>query len=169
MIKDNIESHKILLIKEFHFQLIKFLDELIAQFPKEGDFILIRLFIKDQLPMADVLGRYQRDILPFENQMKNKDDKFFLEHPFLYMNTPLEENKINHFKGLWTKDILSSEDKETIWEWMNVFNKIAKKYIDNFGYISGWEPKKPIPVQTENVTYSVDNNMICKDGVCYLK
>jgi hypothetical protein len=140
MIGDQQEHQKILLIKEFKTQLVTFLDELIDQFPQEGDLILIRIFIKDQIPMTDVLGRYQRDILPYEYKVKNREEKFFLEHPFLYSNTPIGTEKVNHFKDLWTKNILDDNDKETIWQWMDVFNFIARKYVDLFGYIQGWEP-----------------------------
>jgi hypothetical protein len=176
MINDKSEYQKILLIKEFQTQLVLFLDELIAQFPTEGDLILIRIFIKDQIPMADVLGRYQRDILPFEHKITNRDDKFFLEHPFLYTRTPIGDEKVNHFKDLWTKNILSPEDKDTVWTWMDAFNKIAKKYIQNFGYIAGWEPKNSSTAQViekndntneNNVKYN--NNIKCENGVCYLR
>jgi len=186
MIHDKTEYHKILLIKEFKTQLVNFLDELIDLFPKEGDLILIRIFIKDQIPMADVLGRYQRDILPFEHKIMSRDEHFFLDHPFLYAKTPLGEEKVNHFKDLWTKGILSLEDKLTVWKWMDVFNIIAKRYITHFGYIQGWEPKSATPNETsipnlENVTYrlnevksnnkeinSTTKEMVCKNGVCYL-
>ena len=42
-------------------ELPKFLDEIIEQFPYEGDFVLIRMFIKDQIPVADILGRFIRE------------------------------------------------------------------------------------------------------------
>jgi len=138
---NNAEYQKISLIKEFKVQLVKFLDELCDQFPQEGDLMLIRFFISE-IPMADVLGRYQRDILPFEEKITRQDDRFFLEHPFLYTKTPITGEKINHFKELWTKNILSNEDKETVWKWMNLFNRIAKCYLKQFGYVQGWERKE---------------------------
>ena len=40
------------ILNEFKTQLIVFLDELVAQFPTEGDLIVVRLFIANQLPIA---------------------------------------------------------------------------------------------------------------------
>jgi len=145
---NNAEYQKISLIKEFKVQLVKFLDELCDQFPQEGDLMLIRFFISE-IPMADVLGRYQRDILPFEEKITRQDDRFFLEHPFLYTKTPITGEKINHFKELWTKNILSNEDKETVWKWMNLFNRIAKCYLKQFGYVQGWERKEDSSLKKE--------------------
>ena len=36
-------------LQEFKNGLISFVDELIDQFPKEGDLIMIRIFLKDQI------------------------------------------------------------------------------------------------------------------------
>lgn len=69
---DNNEVKKISLIREFRMVLVSFLDELIEQFPHEGDFVIIRIFIKDQVPMADVLGRFIRDLLPCAEQAITK-------------------------------------------------------------------------------------------------
>jgi len=171
MINDKTEHQKIMLIKEFKTQLVTFLDELIDQFPNEGDLILIRIFIKDQIPMADVLGRYQRDILPYEHKVKNRDEKFFLEHELLYAKTPIGSEKVNHFKELWTKNIIDKNDKDTVWRWMDVFNLIARKYVNHFGYIPGWEPKQEtMTPQLNNVIYNNDSSSLyCENNVCKLR
>jgi len=134
------EGKKLSLIREFRHQLVNFLDELIEQFPMEGDLVIIRIFIKDQLPMADVLGRYIRDLLPFSDHIKERNDKFFLENTLLYTGASLASNKVNHFKKLWVSDQLDDSDRDTIWKWMEVLNTIASQYLKNFGYINGWEP-----------------------------
>lgn len=131
------EIKKLKLIREFRSQLVRFLDELIEQFPKEGDLILIRIFIKDQIPMADVLGRYIRDILPFKKEVDERNEEFFLKHSVLYQN--VTSSKVDHFRELWKSDILEEEDRKIIWEWMDVFNIIALNYQQTFGSISGWE------------------------------
>ena len=48
-------SSKEKLIIEFRDQLIKFLDELIDQFPSESQFIIIRILVKDQILIEDVV------------------------------------------------------------------------------------------------------------------
>jgi len=137
---DNNEEKKLNLIREFRIQLVNFLDELIEQFPYEGDFVIIRIFIKDQVPMADVLGRYIRDLLHISDQIKDRNEKFFLENTILYTGASVASHKINHFKELWQSNQLDKNDREMIWKWMDLLTAIANTYYKNFGYIKGWEP-----------------------------
>jgi hypothetical protein len=136
---DNSEEKKINLIREFRMVLVSFLDELIEQFPHEGDFVIIRIFIKDQVPMADVLGRFIRDLLIFADQVKERNDKFFLDNTLLYTGASIADNKVNHFKNLWQSNQLDDNDRETVWQWMDALIKIASQYQKQFGYIRGWE------------------------------
>jgi len=138
---DNNEEKKLNLIREFRMVLVSFLDELIEQFPHEGDFVIIRIFIKDQVPMADVLGRFIRDLLPFANQVKDRNERFFLDNTLLYTGASIADNKVNHFKNLWLSDQLDTNDRETVWQWMDALNKIATQYQKQFGFIKGWEIK----------------------------
>jgi len=130
---ENNEIKKLKLIREFRNQLVIFLDELIEQFPKESDLILIRIFIKDQIPMHDVLGRYIKDILPYKHEVDNRNESFFINHSLLY--TGVGKDKVNHFKKLWLSESLDDNDREVIWKWMDVLNLIADNYKNNFGNI----------------------------------
>lgn len=133
------ESEKLTLMKDFREQLVNFLDEIIEQFPMESDFVLIRMFIKDQIPVHDVLGRFIKDILPLKEYVKNRDESFFLDNQILYIGGNINEDKIDHFKTLWKSNHLDKDDKDTIWKWMDCFIKIANKYQTKYGYIKGWE------------------------------
>ena len=139
MYEPSKEELKIQIMQEFRNQLVNFLDELIEQFPRETDFVIIRIFIKDQIPMSDVLGRFIRDLLPLKQQVKNRNESFFIENTILYSGGNLSKDKINHFKKLWVSDQLDNNDREIIWTWMDVFIKIADSYYQNFGCIKGWE------------------------------
>jgi hypothetical protein len=133
------EEQKLKYMKEFRDQLVIFLDELIEQFPYEGDFVLIRIFIKDQLPIYDVIGRFIRDLLPLKKQVQKRDSEFFIQNTFLYTSASIGEDKINYFKNLWLSDKLDDTDRETIWKWMDLFISIADKYYKKFGYVQNWE------------------------------
>ena len=67
------------LLQTFKNQIINFLDELIQQFPSEAEFVIIRIFVKDQIPLGDVLGRFIKECLPHHDQIIRKDQAFFLE------------------------------------------------------------------------------------------
>lgn len=135
----DIEGDKLLLMKEFRDQLVNFLDEIIEQFPLESDFVLIRMFIKDQVPVHDILGRFIRDILPLKNCVKERDEKFFLDNQILYTGGNINLEKMDHFKKLWQSDDLDKEDKETIWKWMDCFILISNKYYQKYGKVHGWD------------------------------
>lgn len=130
------EQQKLRFMHEFRSQLINLLDELIEQFPEETDLVFIRIFMRDQIPVSDVLGRYIRDLLPLKHQIDQKDSSFFIQNSVLY--TQIADSKVNHFKDLWLSDKLDDEDRDIIWQWMAVLTKIADQYYQKFGTISGW-------------------------------
>ena len=132
------EYNKLKLLNEFRTQLVSFLDELIDQFPMEGDFVLIRMFIKDQIPVTDILGRFNRDLLPLKREVTDRNEKFFLDNTILYTGGKIQSSKIDHFKNLWLSDKLDKSDREIIWDWMDLFMKIGETYENRFGVISGW-------------------------------
>ena len=132
------ESNKLILMQKFRDQLVTFLDEIIDQFPTECDFVLIRMFIKDQIPVHDILGRFIRDILPLKEHVEKREETFFLNNTLLYTGGNISDEKINHFQELWQSDKLDTDDRETIWTWMECFIKISDCYFKKYGYINGW-------------------------------
>ena len=48
-------SSKTAILIEFKKSLVEFFDQLVEQFPDEGDLIMVRIFIKDQVPIEDVI------------------------------------------------------------------------------------------------------------------
>lgn len=133
------ESNKLILMQKFRDQLVTFLDEIIDQFPTECDFVLIRMFIKDQIPVHDILGRFIRDILPLKEHVEKREETFFLNNTLLYTGGNISDEKINHFQELWQSDKLDADDRETIWTWMECFIKISDCYFKKYGYINGWQ------------------------------
>ena len=130
---------KIRYMKHFRDQLTTFLDELIEQFPEESDFVVIRIFIKDQLSISDVIGRFIRDVLPLKQKIIDKDESFFIDNDFIY--SAAIGSKVNHFKNLWKSDKMDDNDRKVVWNWMSLFIKIADTYYQKFGVIPGWEIK----------------------------
>ena len=46
------------ILQQFKDNLVSFLDELIDVFPSESELILLRIFIKDQIPTEDILNKF---------------------------------------------------------------------------------------------------------------
>jgi len=144
MISTGGDHGKVYYMREFRNQLVRFLDELIEQFPQMPEFVIFRIFVKDQAPAADVIGRFIRDLLPFRDQVKQRNDNFFLEHSVMYMEKKGYKNgkkNADYFSQIWNGDQLDDEDRKIIWEWMDLFMEIAGKYHSQYGHIKDWEPE----------------------------
>lgn len=117
-------------LKDFKTQLISFFDELINQFPHEGDLVIVRLFFANQIPIKDVIDVFNLKINKNNNELremvKQRNESFFLEHNIF---DQLGKEKISHFKKLWISDQLDEEDKFVIWNWIDVFIYIGDKYV----------------------------------------
>lgn len=130
------------LLQTFKDQIINFLDELIQQFPDQAEFVIIRIFVKDQIPLNDVLGRFIKECLPYHQQIKNKDEKFFLESDIIVSalgGSKLGKDVMEKLKSLWKSNRLDTDDREMIWKWLGLFFKIAENYKSKYGFVVGWD------------------------------
>ena len=114
---------------EFKNSLISFFDELIEQFPEEGDLVMIRIFLKDQIPIEDVINIFNHNINKNEQKLKkmtkDRDEASFLDNNIF---DTVNQGKISHFKKLWRSGRLDKEDKEVIWRWVDSFIYLGDKY-----------------------------------------
>ena len=115
-------------LREFKSQLIIFFDELIENFPEEGDLVIARLFIANQVPIVDLMNDFNhhinKDDQHLRKMIKDRREDFFLN------NTLFDEHKgtLNHFKKLWRSGTLDDDDKEIIWKWVDTFIFLGDKY-----------------------------------------
>lgn len=116
-------------LSEFKSSLITFFDELISQFPLEGDLVIARIFLNDQVPIKDVIDEFILKMSMNDNllkrMVKERNESFFLEHNVF---DSLGKDKVNHFKKLWRSENLDNEDKEVIWKWIDSFIYLGDKY-----------------------------------------
>ena len=117
------------ILREFKDNLISFFDELIDQFPQEGYLIMLRIFLKDQIPIQDVINAFNvvinKDDQKLRKMVKDKNEIFFLEHNVFDF---ADKDKVNHFRRLWRSGRLDNEDKKVIWHWVESFIYIGDKY-----------------------------------------
>ena len=130
------------ILLEFKNQLVNFFDELINQFPSEGDLVVIRLFLSNQIPIRDVMNNFNyqlnKDNKIFKTMIKNRDEQFFLENNLFELKGS-NRDKISHFKRLWRSGVLDDEDKKVMWKWVDSFVYLTDKYTKA---ISKTESKK---------------------------
>ncbi len=115
----------------FKQQFVKFLDELIAQFPQEPDLVIVRIFMKDQVPIADVMCHIICEVLPHEKAIGERNEDFFLKDNELFRE--LNPDTVVHFKRLWTSKNLEADDRDAIWRWFDAFIMLAKRYQKAIG------------------------------------
>ena len=115
------------LLQVLKTQLLLFFDELISILPDEKDFLVMRFFIKDQIPITAVMEYIVHRIVPMEGHVFAKDEKFFFEHPILFEDLRENHTKINYFKRLWEQGT-DDENKQMIWSWFEYFITLGKKY-----------------------------------------
>ena len=125
---------EILILKEFKKNLISFVDELIDQFPSEGDLVILRIYFSDQCEIKEVMESFTQYLNKDDNIIKKnieeRNDSFFLNHNTLFENV-IDKTKIIHFKKIWRSPQLEQEDKETIWKWVDSFVFLSDKYAKN--------------------------------------
>lgn len=106
----------------FCSNIISFLDELLEQFPNETELYLARHLLKDQLDPKIVVTTFIREILPYKEAVQKRDDDVFVNGKI----TILQGGSSNHFKKLWKS--LGESDRQTIWEWFDLFIDLSEKY-----------------------------------------
>ena len=107
---ENIEN-------QFKASLISFLDELISQFPLEGDILMFRIFLKDRIPITHILNFFVHKILPLKQMIIDRNEDFFLNHCNLFdAIKPNKKDKLNHFKKLWRSESLYDDDQKVVWK-----------------------------------------------------
>ena len=118
------------ILNQFKNSLISFLDELIVQFPCEGDFVIFRIFLKDRILINTIMIYFVQKILPLKKMIIDRDEDFFLNHCTLFedLNDDNEKNKVNKFKKLWRSECLDEEDRVVVWKWFDSFIYLTEKY-----------------------------------------
>ena len=113
----------------FKNNLATFFDELISQFPEEGELVMVRIFLNDQIPAKDIMDLFQHYINKNDEELKKmvkrRDESFFLDHNMFDI---LGKSDVNHFKKLWRSGRLDADDKDMVWKWIDSFIYLAEKH-----------------------------------------
>jgi len=122
-------SNKIELLMQLKTQMVNFLDELIESFPLESDFVIFRIFVKDQASTQDIMEYVTTKLCPLKEMVQKRDEKFFLERNPLFENMEkTKKHKVDYFKEIWKSDKLDDQDREAMWQWFLTFIAIGNKY-----------------------------------------
>ena len=113
-------------LNKFKNTLVSFMDEMIEQFPHDSELIICRIYIKDQIPIVNLMDLFIKYFLPHKQLIIDKNEKFFLfETKEFFQNLKINTDI---FRKIWLSDVLDSEDRDIIWEWINSIITIVEKY-----------------------------------------
>lgn len=113
-------------LQEFKKALITFFDELIEQFPEDGDLIFVRIMLKDRIPVNEIMNYFIRSVLPEKPLIKARDQKFFTESDALF--GMLGSERAVNLRKIWKSSKLDAQDREVIWKWVDSFIFLVEKY-----------------------------------------
>ena len=117
----------------FQKNLVAFFDELIEMFPREGDFVIYRIMVKDQIPITELVKHISEYLLPQKDKVENAI-KSALETgnavPFDQTIGQLFNqfggfDKAAHYKRMF--DEMDNDSKIAIWKWLKLFIHLLKK------------------------------------------
>ena len=112
------------ILREFRTNLVKFIDELIEQYPEQPEFIISRIYVSNSGNVADMVNFIIQNIFPHKEEIKNRNSVFFLKNDSLFGK--YDKDKVEFYKRLWKT--LDKEDQNVMWLWFDLFVHISEKY-----------------------------------------
>lgn len=93
------------------------------------DVVFLREFFArlEPLDMANMFVKY---VLPYADQIRNRDDQYFANN-LGKLFTTLPEDRISFMRDVLINEKIEAEDKTTIWEFWNTFIMLTEKYKKN--------------------------------------
>lgn len=112
----------------FKQELLIFLDELMLLLPDESELMMIKIIVQDVANMEEVIKYVYTKLVPLEDHVKNRDERFFLDHCVLFDTLDNgSSDKVDYFKRIWESET-DEDNKEMIWNWFEHFIALSKKY-----------------------------------------
>ena len=106
--------------------------------------VLMRIWDNNPGRLAE---HYVNYVLNWEQYIKDRNDRFFLENDHIYPRAPKED--IEFFRDLWRPNStfhLSKDEKESVYEYFDTMIHYCKQWKKHSNYIAGWE-KESDPVE----------------------
>lgn len=111
-----------------HFR--EFLDQLTLLFPEDDEIPAYKtgLALLQKTNPLLVPREVVNHVSPFEEIIRNKDEKFFLEYEFSEYQDGTIDKVIGKVKGLW--GTLTDANKTAIWNYITILLDLAKRCSD---------------------------------------
>jgi hypothetical protein len=115
----------------FYGQFSDFLDQLAKVFPEDSDFPTFKtgLHLFQKTNPKIVPEQIVIHVLPFEQTIRSRDEKFFMDHGFdTYASDDALGAVIMKMKSLWST--LSDNSKKVVWDYTTLLMDLAKRCVE---------------------------------------
>lgn len=126
-------ASKKILVDAFFNTYEDFMQQMIAVYPDDRDFplYLSGLAMFRRVNPAIIVGKTWKWVSKFENQIKTRDESFFLEYD--YSNDtegeePLEQT-LEKLRGMWKN--LSEHNRKIVWDYVNIIMELSRRCSGN--------------------------------------
>jgi len=123
---------EVVVLTRFKNGLVQFIDQLIDWMPEDGDLVVTRILVNDQLPITEIMGGFIKFVYPYRDLIKKSDEKFFLGDTRIFDEIK-DQSRVLSLKKLWQNPRFSKDDKEKTWEWVQFFVKCMELYLQHTG------------------------------------
>jgi hypothetical protein len=117
-------------LNKFKSGLSDFFNDLYTQYPSESQLILVKQALDyNTIPIELVAQHFAINVASYRQQIKNRDDKFFLENIGLFGIT--DSGITGRIKELWKT--MDNATQKVIWDWVDHLVKLN----DDWRRVSG--------------------------------
>lgn len=118
------------LIGIFRKNIDDFLDTLINHFPKEHNFILLKILLNtNRISYDSLLKSFSSTLLPNKQLIIDKNNDFFINNcSSIFKDISQHINGADTFKRVWLYPRLTDEERDILWRWFKLFLNISIEY-----------------------------------------
>jgi hypothetical protein len=126
-------ASKKILVDAFFNTYEDFMNQMIAVYPDDRDFPLYKsgLAMFRRVNQAIIVGKTWKWVSKFEGQIKERDERFFLEYDYTTVTEgeePLEQT-LEKLRGMWRE--LSEHNRRIVWDYVNLVMELARRCSGN--------------------------------------
>jgi hypothetical protein len=115
------------ILLKFKLILTQFLDVLIGwRNPVRTELLDIRMLVDSDIPTVLIMNTFIKTVYPFKDNIKQKDLNFFITNKDIASDDSY--TLIRTLCDMMSIPDVLEEEKESVWEWLNVIILICEKY-----------------------------------------
>ena len=112
--------------EELKTQMINLIDDLLEILPNEKDIFTVRVLFDAMMSPTKLIEGFIEYVLPWKEYITNRDETYFEKNDNIFGSLPA--HKVQYFKTLYKNGVFGQEEKETIWQYFDVFVSLAETY-----------------------------------------